>query len=168
MAVRKNVRFCRKLGQRVRGASLQFDAGNPAHDKLNVLGVREPSPPSREFPRRTENRSLCWARRCRVKSAGRRARWICSCGSTLTPDLASISRRRMQTFARPLSGCSTCPSETMPAFHLVRTRRINRPLSRCGHRPSDQESPRGWRDRVARGPCRRDINGAKPCLIGVR
>lgn len=37
MAVRRNVPFYRKLGNQVRGASQQFDAENPKHDKPNVL-----------------------------------------------------------------------------------------------------------------------------------
>jgi hypothetical protein len=37
MAVRKNLPFYRKLGQHIRGASQQLDAGNPSHDKPDVL-----------------------------------------------------------------------------------------------------------------------------------
>ena len=37
MAVRRNLPFYRKLGNEVRGASQQFDAENPKHDKPNVM-----------------------------------------------------------------------------------------------------------------------------------
>jgi ribosomal protein L30 len=37
MAVRRNVPFYRKLGQRVIGAVQQLEAGNPEHDKPNVI-----------------------------------------------------------------------------------------------------------------------------------
>jgi hypothetical protein len=37
MSIRKNLPFYRKLGQHVRGAVMQLEAENPAHDKPNVM-----------------------------------------------------------------------------------------------------------------------------------
>lgn len=37
MAVRRNVPFYRKLGRHVIGAAKQLDAGNPEHDKPNII-----------------------------------------------------------------------------------------------------------------------------------